>query len=315
VFSLLLGSGRAIGVKLVAHPAIKAVGFTGSRVAGRNLMRIAADRPEPIPVYAEMSSINPVILRPGALAQRTPEIAAGLSGSLCLGVGQFCTNPGLVFLPEGEAARAFEEAFLAQVRQVAPATMLSRDIARSYKQAVAAKQAQAGVHALFVAEEVEDSQGGPAVFRTDVETFSANPVLGEETFGPSTLLVTYRDDNSLIRALDTMEGQLTGTLHLAGTDGPLTETLLLALQNKVGRLIVNQFPTGVEVCSSMVHGGPFPATSDGRSTSVGTMAIERFCRPVCYQNFPAELLPAALQDANPDGIWRRIDQKLTRDPR
>jgi len=314
VFSLLQGPGRTVGAQLVADRHVKAVGFTGSRTGGQALMKIAASRPEPIPVYAEMSSINPSVFLPGAVEERAEALAQGLTGSLCLGVGQFCTNPGLVFLEKGRGATEFFEALQTILQQVSPAVMLTKGIWKSYGDGVTGKSGQDGVESLFIGQAAGSCEAVPAVFVAEVQAFLENEVLQEETFGPSTLLVTYEDKSQLLEALRSLEGQLTGSIHASDRDMPLDSDIVETLKSKVGRLLFNQYPTGVEVCHAMVHGGPYPSTSDGRSTSVGTMAIFRFCRPVCYQNFPEEALPEALKNENPLGVWRLVDGLRTQDP-
>lgn len=316
-FSLIYGSGRVVGQALVRHPAVKAVGFTGSRSGGRALFDLAAARPEPIPVYAEMSSINPVFILPGALKDRSESIATGLHGSLTLGVGQFCTNPGLILIGKNAETDAFKATFTEKLSGTGPATMLHRGIRDSYVEGVSRKQTGAGVTAVAV-QECDPGPGRadvvPAVFSTDAATYLENPLLSEKVFGPSTLFVESSDRPEFLRIANELEGHLTASIF--GTDAELAANadLIAILQRKVGRLIFNQFPTGVEVCSSMVHGGPYPATTDGRSTSVGTAAIHRFSRPVSYQNFPQVALPEELKDDNPLGIMRTVDGGLTRNP-
>lgn len=305
VFSLLYG-GRDIGTGLVEHAAIQAVGFTGSRGGGTALMKIAAERAQPIPVYAEMSSINPVILLPGALAEKGAALAEGFFGSLTLGAGQFCTNPGLVFLPQ-EGADEFLSKLAEQVSGGSGATMLNVGIYNAYSDRVKDLAASKGVE-LLAAAPVVDQQATPAVFTMSVEDFVAQPDLQDECFGPATLIVRGPLDK-ITAALGDLEGQLTGSIF--GTDAELAEAsaLVSTLQNRVGRVMFNNFPTGVEVCHSMVHGGPYPSTSDGRSTSVGTLAIERFCRYAAWQSFPEDALPEELKDENPRGISRLVDGK------
>lgn len=307
-YSLLYGSGRVVGHALVKHPDVKAVGFTGSREGGRALFDLASARPEPIPVYAEMSSINPVFLLPSAVAAgRREEVATGLQGSLTMGVGQFCVNPGLVMIAEGADASAFEESFAKKVSVTPPGVMLHQGIRKSYGEGVARKNKAPGVKPLAVVPEAKGAcLATPAVFTTDAATFLKNPALSEEVFGPSTLVVKAGSPKELLRIAENFEGQLTATIF--GTEEELLQhaELVRVLRGKCGRLLFNQFPTGVEVCHSMVHGGPYPATTDGRSTSVGTAAIYRFVRPVCYQNFPQAALPDELKDANPLGIQRKV---------
>jgi len=303
VFSLLYGGGRTVGQAVVKHPAIQAVGFTGSRAGGTALMATAAKREQPIPVYAEMSSINPVVLLAGALAKGEEAMAEGLYGSLTLGVGQFCTNPGLIFLEEG-CGDAFVEKLKSLVVAGAPGTMLNAGICKSYQESTQSMGVIEGVETLAVSSvEAAAGQALPVVFSVSVKDFIVNPALQGEMFGPATLIVrgSVADIEAAVAKL---EGQLTASIH--GTESELAAngSLVSALQSRAGRLIFNAFPTGVEVCSSMVHGGPYPATSDGRSTSVGTMAIFRYCRPISWQGFPQETLPAELQDGNPLGIQR-----------
>lgn len=307
VFSLLYG-GRDIGTGLVAHPVTQAVGFTGSRGGGTALMKVAAERAQPIPVYAEMSSINPVVFLPGALAEKGAALAEGFFGSLTLGAGQFCTNPGLIFLPE-EGADEFLSQLAEQVSGGPGVTMLNSGIYDAYLDRVKELGASQGV-ALLAAAPVVDHQATPAVFTVSVEDFVAQPDLQDECFGPATLIVQGSVDE-ITAALGDLEGQLTGSIF--GTDAELAEAsdLVGTLQSRVGRVMFNNFPTGVEVCHSMVHGGPYPSTSDGRSTSVGTLSIERFCRYAAWQSFPESALPEELKDENPRGISRLVDGKYS----
>ncbi len=303
VFSVLYGGGRTVGQAVVKHPVIQAVGFTGSRAAGTALMDTAAKRPQPIPVYAEMSSINPIVFLPGALAKGETALAEAYYGSLTLGAGQFCTNPGLVFLPEGQG-----DEFLAKLKSLvevgSPSTMLNAAICKAFSDATESFSNISGVNVLALSSaEKKQGQCAPAVFVVEIEDFLKNEHLQAEMFGPGALIV--RGSTAQIEAaIARLEGQLTATVH--GTTEELTQytSLVNALQQRAGRLIFNGFPTGVEVCSSMVHGGPFPATSDGRSTSVGTMAIYRFCRAIAWQSFPDAALPLELQEGNPLGIRR-----------
>lgn len=308
-FSLLFDAGHEIGAALVAHPAIKAVGFTGSRNGGRALMDIAAARPEPIPVYAEMSSINPVFLLAGALAGQAESIATGLQASVGLGVGQFCTNPGLVFIEAGEGAAPFL-AKLENLMAAAPAgTMLTPGICAAYRAGVEALSQVAGVQCLVAPGSAPDrgAQAGAALFLTDAGTFLRESALMHEVFGPATIVVRCASREQMLRAAEHLEGQLTATIHSSPEELAENRALVDLLAIKAGRLLFGGFPTGVEVTHAMTHGGPFPATSDGRSTSVGTRAIERFLRPVSYQSFPDDALPPELQEANPLGIPRLVD--------
>jgi NADP-dependent aldehyde dehydrogenase len=311
VFALLTGTGREIGQALVAHPAIQAVGFTGSRAGGTSLMAVAAARPQPIPVYAEMSSINPVFLLPNALKSRATQIGKDFAASLVLGVGQFCTNPGLVLAVEGEGLEEFCAAATAALNETQPATMLSATIASSFRSGVDALHGHDAVTTLLRMEH-EEHQGHAALFRVSSSDFLARHELHEEIFGPASLLVVCKDAADMRSVAERLEGQLTAALHMVdgSDDVEAARTLLPTLERKAGRILVNGFGTGVEVTHAMVHGGPFPATADGRSTSVGTGAIYRFLRPVCYQNLPQSLLPEVLRDDNPRGIWRRHDGAL-----
>jgi 2,5-dioxopentanoate dehydrogenase len=300
VFSLLFDKGHEVGSALVSHPEVRAVGFTGSFRGGRALMDLAAKRKEPIPVYAEMGSTNPIFVLPGALAQRGEELATGLHGSYTLGGGQFCTKPGLVFA-QREQSTAFAEK-LRLLTQGGPAfSLLTGGIASVYKQGVAKR---AKLQTTTGAAPGGGFGAQTALLETAFDAFDADPSLSEEVFGPTTLLVHCDSPSDLLNAARSLEGHLTATI--LGTEEDLKQNaeLLQILETKVGRVIFNSFPTGVEVCHAMVHGGPYPATSDGRSTSVGSQAIFRFVRLVAYQGLPQAALPTALQDSNPDGLLR-----------
>jgi 2,5-dioxopentanoate dehydrogenase len=313
VFSLIVGAGRTVGEALVAHPAIKAVGFTGSRAGGTALMRIAANRPEPIPVYAEMSSINPVFLLPEALTARGAAIAQGFVDSLVLGAGQFCTNPGLAIGIDGPALEQFAQASAQALGGKAAQTMLTSGIYAAYEDGARRLAGTQGVSALAQGQPSSGpNQACAALFVTDAQTFLAQPALEDEVFGPASTLVRCKDEGELLAVAEHFVGQLTATIQMDQDDLPTAKRLVPVLERKAGRLLVNGFPTGVEVTHAMVHGGPFPATSDSRATSVGTSSIERFLRPVCYQDFPAGLLPEALADGNPLGLWRRESGELVR---
>jgi 2,5-dioxopentanoate dehydrogenase len=312
VFSLLFGSGSQVGTALMKHPLVRAGGFTGSRTAGRTLMDVAASRPEPIPFYAEMSSTNPVFILPGALRERTEIIAAGLHTSFTLGAGQFCTKPGMVFLPQGSDASAFAEKMRQLVAESAPFHLLTKTIHSSYDSAIAHRKAEPAVKLVAEGRQTAADAGfavGSVLFETDAASFLGSD-LDAEIFGPTTLLVQHSSRDQILAVARSLEGHLTATIH--GTEQDLREfaDLIAVLETKVGRLIFNGFPTGVEVTHAMVHGGPYPSTSDGRSTSVGTQAIFRFTRLVCYQGFPDSALPDELKDANPLGIWRMVDGKM-----
>lgn len=305
VFSLVNGTAHALGEALVKDPRIAAVGFTGSRAGGLALMAHAAARPVPIPVYAEMSSVNPVVLMPHRLAEAAEALASAYVGSLSLGAGQFCTNPGIVLAIEGEATTRFLAAVAEALGGIPAQTMLTAGIHSAYGQGI---EAIAGHGATLVGTGAEGSGtcGRAHVFTVSGADFRANPALGHEVFGPSSIVVRCADLAELAAILAEMEGQLTATLHMAEADHADARRLVPILENRAGRIIANAWPTGVEVTHAMVHGGPFPATSDGRSTSVGTLAIERFLRPVSYQDFPAALLPKPLLDGRA-GVLRRVD--------
>lgn len=306
VFSMLAGPGNEVGQHLVSHPAVQAVAFTGSRAGGLALCRLAQQRAQPIPVYAEMSAINPVFVLPQALAQRAGAIATGFVDSLVLGGGQFCTNPGVVLGIDGPQWDTFCAAVVAEVARRPAATLLNAGIHQAYGAGLARLAGVTGVERVAQGQASDASCAAQAsVFLVDADTFMTQPNLHDEVFGPCSLLVRCRDLQQMRDAAEQLEGQLTATLQLDQADLEAARQLLPVLERKVGRLLVNGFPTGVEVAHAMVHGGPFPATSDARGTSVGSRAIERFLRPVCYQDFPAELLPMALHESNPLA-WCRV---------
>jgi len=312
VFSLLVGSGSSVGEALVQHPAIRAVGFTGSRKVGRTMVALAAAREVPIPVYAEMSSINPVFLLPSALAQRAEAIAQGLIDSVTLGTGQFCTKPGIVIAMAGPEFDRFRAAAQSCVQAKSATTMLNSGIHRAYCHGAAQWAQDSGVRTISAGADPQPGSfaGQPMLFATTAQHFLISPNLLEEVFGPAALLIECASAEELLAVAEYLNGQLTATLHLAEQDHALARMLLPLLERRAGRIIVNGFPTGVEVCYAMVHGGPSPATSDSRVTSVGAMSIERFLRPVCYQDFPAALLPESLQDGNPLHLTRLVEGKL-----
>lgn len=309
VFALLFDAGYDVGLALVQHPLIKAVGFTGSRRGGRALMDAAAARSEPVPVYTEMSSINPVVILPGALQEKSSAIAAGLQTSVTLGVGQFCTNPGLIFVPQGKEGDTFLNDFAGRLQETEPGTMLTAGISESYQEGLQ-KLGAAGANQR-VQIETQEGKAGAALSEINTTQLPQNPELMNEVFGPSTLVVRYENGEDLHAALSAIEGQLTATLHATNDELLSNSDLISLLEDKVGRLLFGGFPTGVEVAPAMVHGGPYPATSDGRSTSVGTRAIFRFARAVCWQSFPDAALPDELKEGNPLGLMRLVDGKLT----
>jgi NADP-dependent aldehyde dehydrogenase len=315
VFSLLFGSGVETGAALVRHPLIRAVTFTGSLSAGRILMDMAAARPRPIPCFTEMSSGNPVFILPGALRGGTEALAQSLFNSFTLGAGQFCTKPGIVLVPEQPETALFQQNLFQLVNQAQPFTLLTPGIARDYARSTKVRATQA-----TLAAQAPDSDAAPAclaharLFTASLDEFLSEPVLSEEIFGPDTLLVRCSSAADFLRAAETLEGHLTATLLGSDEDLAANRALIALLEQKVGRLLFNGFPTGVEVSHAMVHGGPYPATSDSRFTSVGSRSIFRFVRPVCFQNFPDALVPAQLQAANPLGILRLVDGASNRDP-
>jgi NADP-dependent aldehyde dehydrogenase len=311
-FSLLQGTDRTIGTRLVRHPAAKAVGFTGSFAGGKALLEAASSRPEPIPVYAEMGSVNPVFLLPGALRERAEAIAEGLKSSFTLGQGQFCTKPGVIAAADGPEFAKLVEKLKGLVSAHPAATLLHRGIREAYEAGVRELGGKARSAARAAAEaDGAKGQVRAELFETDLATFLKEPRLREEVFGPATLVVRCGSKDDLEAAAGSMEGHLTATLH--GTEQDLRDYagLVSLLETKVGRLVFNGFPTGVEVCPSMQHGGPWPATTDGHFTSVGTAAIERWVRPVAWQNFPQDALPEELRNANARKIWRTVDGRLT----
>jgi NADP-dependent aldehyde dehydrogenase len=311
VFSMIIGEGRLVGQKLVGHPAIKAVGFTGSRQGGVALMHTAAARKEPIPVYAEMSSINPVFMLPAALAGNAAKLAQGFIDSLTMGVGQFCTNPGLVLALEGADLDAFRAAAATAIQAKGAGTMLTSGIHKAYTSGVSKRASIEGV--VEIARGSAEGAGCAAqasLYECSAATFLADPALEDEIFGPCSLVIRCRDEAEMIAVAEHLEGQLTATVHAVAADKALAAKLLPTLERKAGRILFNGYPTGVEVSHAMVHGGPFPATSDSRTTSVGATAIERFLRPVCYQDVPADLLPEALRDENPLGLARVVNGTL-----
>lgn len=312
VFSLLHGRSPELSLALVRHPLTAAVGFTGSLKAGRALFNAAAARPNPIPVFAEMGSVNPVFLLPGALAERGEQIAQGLKQSVTLGVGQFCTKPGIVVGIEHDATRRFIASTSELMKTASPGAMLHAGIHTAYLEGVKQTSSIPGVHVASAAQAPSGQQVIPTLFVTDGNTFLAHERLGEELFGPSAVFVTASSRAQMMQIAQELEGHLTATIH--GTPDDLREfaDLVDVLQQKVGRLIFNGFPTGVEVCPSMQHGGPYPATTDARTTSVGSAAIERFVRPICFQNFPQQALPPALRDDNPHKIWRLVDGQFSK---
>jgi NADP-dependent aldehyde dehydrogenase len=315
IFSMLHGFGKTVGIALVKHPFAKAVGFTGSRIAGRALLDAASARPEPIPVFAEMSSLNPIFILPEALRERGNQIAEGLKNSVTLGAGQFCTKPGLVFVLKDSTFDQFQKNLAQQMENVTPTTMLHAGIRDSYQKSLVKISKIEGVQMLARSKEKPDSnktQSEAVLVHADTKSFRSHPELAEEVFGPFSVLISAQTILELEDIASNLEGQLTATVHGMPKDLENAKRLLQILERKAGRLIINGFPTGVEVCPSMNHGGPYPATTDVRFTSVGAAALQRFVRPICYQNFSESLLPDALKDKNPLGIWRTVNGALTK---
>ena len=307
-FSLIHGSSHELGANLVADAAVKAVGFTGSRAGGVALMKVAADRPEPIPVYAEMSSINPVFLLPKALEENARSLAAGFVGSLTMGAGQFCTNPGLVIGMAGDDLSSFIESARTGLSESSAQTMLTENIHRAYNVGVEKLSASGAVDEVATGlGSAEPNRCQARLFSTTAAQFLDDDSLGNEVFGAAALIIQCETTDDLFAVAEHLEGQLTATVQLNDEDIELAGRLLPILERKAGRILCNGYPTGVEVCHAMVHGGPYPATSDSRSTSVGSAAILRFLRPVCYQDLPASLLPIELQNENSLGLVRLLD--------
>jgi 2,5-dioxopentanoate dehydrogenase len=313
VFAHLYSPGNEIGEALTMHPYTKAIGFTGSFAGGKQLFDWANQRPVPIPVFAEMSSINPVFLLPEKLQATAVETAGQYAASITLGVGQFCTNPGLLIGIESAALQQFTKALAAAIQHIPPGTMLHQGIADNYAAKRTAALAATGLSTLAASETAAaENQGLPTIATTDALTFLANPLLQQEVFGPYSLLVVCKDMEEMMLVAKNLEGQLTATLMATENDLQQHEPLVNIVANLCGRMVLNGVPTGVEVCQSMQHGGPFPATTDSRFGSVGADAIKRFCRPLCYQNWPNALLPDELKEENPLGIWRVVNNEMKR---
>ncbi|MDB6168076.1 MAG: aldH [Verrucomicrobia bacterium] len=307
-FSLLFDAGFETGQALVKHPGVKAVGFTGSLSGGRALTDLAAARPEPIPVYAEMGSVNPVFILPGALAERSAAVAEGLHGSATAGVGQFCTNPGVIVLQKSPAAEQFLQTLIPKLEATAQGPMLTAGIRKNFMTRTAARGKIAGVRRIAEAKADAAGSAAPVWFETEAAVFERTPALSEEIFGPSSLVVECRDPAEMLEVARHLEGSLTATVHASESELKGQSALIEILAEKAGRLILNGYPTGLEVSSAIVHGGPYPSTSDGgRSTSVGTRALTRWARLICYQNFADSLLPPELQEANPQRLRRMVN--------
>lgn len=312
-FNMVHGQSVDVGMAIVNNYNIKAIGFTGSFSGGKALFDAAAQRKDPIPVYAEMGSVNPVFILPGALEIRSKEIAVGLTASITLGVGQFCTNPGLVITEECDSIDLFYKELSDSISKIEAGTMLTKAICQAYEQGRNNMAKQTGVQPIALGlPGQKENEGTPSMYSVSSQDFLNNENLEEEVFGPSSLIVSAHDNKDLISIASKIKGHLTASLFATDEEIDNYKDLIHILEQKVGRLIINGFPTGVEVCHAMNHGGPFPATTDSKSTSVGTAAIYRFTRPVCYQNFPDNLLPQELQYTNPKDIWRLYNGEWTK---
>ena len=311
IFAHVHGVSFEVGKALVMHPHTKAVGFTGSFIGGKQLYDWANERNEPIPVFSEMGSINPVFLLPGKLEEAAMDIAKSYAGSITLGVGQFCTNPGLIIGIDGMYLDIFIAALKEEIRNASPGNMLHPGIFKNYVENRANALAQQGVEMIAVSEtEPVINQGAPTIASATGQAFLNNPILHKEVFGPYSLVIRCKDIEEMTAVAQRLEGQLTSTFMATATDIKSNVELVEAVKNICGRFILNGVPTGVEVCLSMHHGGPFPATTDSRFTSVGADGIKRFARPICFQNWPNELLPDELKNENPLGIWRTVNNEL-----
>jgi alpha-ketoglutaric semialdehyde dehydrogenase len=313
VFAHVHGASQQVGKALVTHAHTKAVGFTGSFAGGKALFDWANQRPEPIPVFSEMGSINPVFLFPGKMKQAAAETAKMYAGSVTLGVGQFCTNPGLIIGVEGTELQTFLKTLGEEVTQVAPGTMLHPGIAKAFAEKRAAALQQADVTTVAVsATGAKENQGQPTIASATGQAFLNNPVLHQEVFGPYSIVIRCKDLQEMLQVTRHLEGQLTATVMATEDDMKQNHELVEAIKNICGRFIMNGVPTGVEVCLSMHHGGPFPSTTDARFTSVGADGIKRFARPIAFQNWPDSLLPDELKNNNPLGIWRTVNNELSK---
>jgi NADP-dependent aldehyde dehydrogenase len=311
IFTHVHGASFEVGKALVEHPHTKAVGFTGSLTGGKQLFDWASQRREPIPVFAEMSSINPVFLLPGKMKTAAVDIAKMYAGSVTLGVGQFCTNPGLIIGIDNDDLQNFIETLSGEIKKIPPGDMLNAGIFKNYVEKRANALSQEDVDTIAVAEaEPVLNQGLPTIASASAAAFINNPLLHQEVFGPYSLVVRCRDMIEMLEVTRHIEGQLTATLMAADDDVKNNPELIDTIKNICGRFIMNSVPTGVEVCLSMQHGGPFPATTDSRFTSVGADGIKRFARPVAFQNWSNSLLPDELKNENPLGIWRTVNGEM-----
>ena len=311
VFAMVQGGDRSVGQALVAHPEIKAIGFTGSLGGGRALFDIATSRPEPIPFYGELGSNNPVFIMVNALGKNAKEIATSWAASLTMGVGQFCTNPGVIVAIKGAALDDFKQTAVEILKQATPTAMLTDRIAKAYHQITKSHNNDDRLNCLLAAVDNDNPFcAAPGIYSVSYDIWRDNKDLSEEVFGPAAIIIECENEAEMLEIARNFIGQLTTTVHMVAADTKSVSTIMPHLEKKSGRILINGFPTGVEVCHSMVHGGPYPASTDVRSTSVGSLAIERFVRPISYQNIPDELLPMALKNKNPLGISRLVDGKF-----
>ena len=312
VFEMFHGRGQDIGMALVKHPLTQAVTFTGSLAGGRAIYDAACSRPKPIPFYGEMSSTNPVFMLPQALEQRAGEIAGSFITSLTMGVGQYCTNPGVILGIDSPGWRDFLRQAGERVAAWAPATMLHPGICDAYVAGADHMSKLPGVSLVAKSSQAAGyAQAAAHLFHVSGETFLAQDAFREEVFGPASVAVTCKDWPEMLAIANALDGQLSGSIHGTSEDLVTHAELVRALERSVGRIIFNGYATGIEVCHAMHHGGPYPATTHAYFTSIGTAAIRRFVRPVCYQDFPDECLPAALQNLNSTGSWRLVDGVMT----
>lgn len=313
IFAHVHGASFEVGKALVTHPHTKAVGFTGSYIGGKQLFVWGNQRQEPIPVFAEMGSVNPVFLLPEKLKSSASEIATMYAGSITLGVGQFCTKPGLIIGIESDSLQTFIHDLGKTIQKIAPAPMLHTGIVTTYKKNKGNALLQENVHLVAESETmVKENEGLPTIATASGQAFLNNPVLHQEVFGPYSIIIRCKDMKEMIEVAKHLEGQLSSTLMASDTDMKDNEELVEAVKNICGRFILNNVPTGVEVCLSMQHGGPFPASTDSRFSSVGADGFKRFARPIAFQNWSNDLLPDELKNENPSGIYRTVNNELTR---
>ena len=314
IFTHVHGASFEVGKALVEHSHTKAVGFTGSFIGGKQLFDWANQRKVPIPVFAEMSSINPVFLLPEKMKTDAVEMAKLYAGSITLGVGQFCTNPGLIIGLEGKELTAFTDALGKEITKVVPGTMLHPGIFKNYRKKKDEALKQSGV-ATVAHSEIKPAlnQGSPTIATASGQAFLNNPTLHQEVFGPYSLVIRCKDMKEMLQVANHLEGQLTATLMATENDIRIHDKIVEAVSNICGRFILNSVPTGVEVCLSMQHGGPYPSTTDSRFSSVGADGIKRFASPIAFQNWGNDLLPDELKNENPLGIWRTMNNELTKD--